>query len=29
MMDSALAVTFSGITSNPGILVMTLRFTSN
>lgn len=29
MMDSALAVTFSGITSNPGILVMTLRFTAN
>jgi hypothetical protein len=29
MMDSALAVTFSGITANPGILVMKFRFTSN
>ncbi len=29
MMDSALAVTFSGITANPGVLGMKFRFTSN
>ncbi len=29
MMDSALAVTFGGITSNPGIIVITFRFTAN
>lgn len=29
MLDSTLAVTFANITSNPGIIVMKFRFTSN